>query len=103
MPFSTANVDSPDILTALCRLLIAVSERIPLVFPVHPRTRKNLVAFGLLDGLQFLSITNYPFPFPSPSLPRFPLPLHKFIESYQFFPSDACLCAFLSLVLRQQF
>ena len=47
-----ANVDSPDILAALCRLLIAVSERIPLVFPVHPRTRKNLVAFGLLDGLQ---------------------------------------------------
>jgi hypothetical protein len=40
MPFSTANVDSPDILTALCRLLIAVSERIPLVFPVHPRTDK---------------------------------------------------------------
>lgn len=47
-----ANVDSPDILAALCRLLVTVSERIPLVFPVHPRTRKNLVAFGLLDGLQ---------------------------------------------------
>jgi len=47
-----ANVDSPDILAALCRLLINVSERIPLVFPVHPRTRKNLVAFGLLDGLK---------------------------------------------------
>jgi len=47
-----ANVDAPNILAALCRLLIDVSERIPLVFPVHPRTRKNLVAFGLLDGLQ---------------------------------------------------
>lgn len=47
-----ANVDSLDSLSAICRALIATSENIPLVFPVHPRTRKNLDVFGLMDGLR---------------------------------------------------
>ena len=31
--------------------MIRIAADIPLVFPVHPRTRKNLEAFGLLEGL----------------------------------------------------
>ncbi len=47
-----ANVDSPDNLSALCRILKDASRKIPLIFPVHPRTRKNLDAFGLMPVLQ---------------------------------------------------
>ncbi len=47
-----ANVDEPEILREICRILIFVAERIKILFPVHPRTRKNLETFGLLKGLQ---------------------------------------------------
>jgi UDP-N-acetylglucosamine 2-epimerase (non-hydrolysing) len=47
-----SNVDSPDSLSTLCRMLIRVSQDTPLVFPVHPRTRKNLVPYGLMDTIR---------------------------------------------------
>jgi UDP-N-acetylglucosamine 2-epimerase (non-hydrolysing) len=47
-----ANVDSSESLSALCRLLIDASQKTPLVFPIHPRTKKNLISFGLLEELQ---------------------------------------------------
>ncbi len=47
-----SNVDSPENLSAICRMLIEASRKMPLIFPVHPRTRKNLDAFGLMETLQ---------------------------------------------------
>ena len=44
-----SNVDSPEGLSKLCRMLIHSPKKTPFVFPVHPRTRKNLAAFGLMD------------------------------------------------------
>jgi UDP-N-acetylglucosamine 2-epimerase (non-hydrolysing) len=46
-----SNVDEPAPLAALVKQLKAVAARLPLVFPVHPRTRKNLEAFGLWPEL----------------------------------------------------
>ncbi|MDE2054914.1 MAG: UDP-N-acetylglucosamine 2-epimerase (non-hydrolyzing) [Xanthomonadaceae bacterium] len=46
-----SNVDESAPLAALVRQLKAVAVRLPLVFPVHPRTRKNLEAFGLWPEL----------------------------------------------------
>jgi UDP-N-acetylglucosamine 2-epimerase (non-hydrolysing) len=46
-----SNVDNPETLEKLCGALIRISAELPLVFPVHPRTRKNLEAFGLYAGL----------------------------------------------------
>lgn len=42
-----ANVDSPDILAVLLDRLSRVSRRLPLVFPVHPRTMKAIERAGL--------------------------------------------------------
>jgi UDP-N-acetylglucosamine 2-epimerase (non-hydrolysing) len=36
------NVDDPAALARLCDLLVEVARRIPLAFPVHPRTRARL-------------------------------------------------------------
>jgi UDP-N-acetylglucosamine 2-epimerase (non-hydrolysing) len=44
-------VDSPDALGPLIDVLIQVSDHLPIVFPVHPRTRARLDAFGLNDKL----------------------------------------------------
>jgi UDP-N-acetylglucosamine 2-epimerase (non-hydrolysing) len=46
-----SNVDSPENLDRLCDALGSISEKIPLIFPVHPRTRKNLEGNGFMDRL----------------------------------------------------
>lgn len=60
-----ANVDDKVVLTGLMRVLAQCSERIPIVFPIHPRTRARMEAFGLLGGndqpanIQFLDPLGY--------------------------------------------
>jgi UDP-N-acetylglucosamine 2-epimerase (non-hydrolysing) len=45
------NVDSPERLARLAAGLSGIGLRLPVVFPVHPRTRNRLEAFGLWAGL----------------------------------------------------
>ena len=47
-----SNVDDPDLLTDLCSTLVRISKKIPLIFPIHPRTHKNLVDFKLITMLE---------------------------------------------------
>ncbi|HTE40846.1 MAG TPA: UDP-N-acetylglucosamine 2-epimerase (non-hydrolyzing) [Steroidobacteraceae bacterium] len=47
-----SNVDDPATLKMLVDQLIEISGRLPLVFAVHPRTRKRLQEFGLLNSLE---------------------------------------------------
>jgi len=47
-----SNVDSPDQLQRLVALLLQEGERVPLVFPVHPRTRDRLEKANLLSSLE---------------------------------------------------
>ncbi len=49
------NVDSQENLMQLVRLVHSISERAPIVFPLHPRTARNLKQFGLMDELQSCS------------------------------------------------
>jgi UDP-N-acetylglucosamine 2-epimerase (non-hydrolysing) len=46
-----SNVDTRAALAPLVDCLLEVAQRVPLVFAVHPRTRKKLQEFGLLDRL----------------------------------------------------
>jgi UDP-N-acetylglucosamine 2-epimerase (non-hydrolysing) len=46
------NVDQREDLEKLVDIWRALSEKIPLVFPVHPRTWKNILAFGLEKRIQ---------------------------------------------------
>ena len=46
-----SNVDRREDLEPLVEQLVAVSRELPLVFAVHPRTRKKLEEFGLLETL----------------------------------------------------
>jgi UDP-N-acetylglucosamine 2-epimerase (non-hydrolysing) len=47
-----SNVDDPNILKDLCQKLARISRKIPLAFPVHPRTRKNMGQLGLLSNIE---------------------------------------------------
>ena len=46
-----SNVDTPDVLSRLCQAFVRISEQNTLVFPIHPRTAKNLREFGLYELL----------------------------------------------------
>jgi UDP-N-acetylglucosamine 2-epimerase (non-hydrolysing) len=47
-----SNVDEPEVLQRLLTVLRELSEALPLVFPVHPRTRARIEAAGLSDQLK---------------------------------------------------
>ena len=47
-----ANVDDPEKLKQICKGLEEISKTLPLVFPVHPRTRKNLEQINLWQHLE---------------------------------------------------
>lgn len=47
-----SNVDDAPTLGGILRALEEVGARLPVIFPVHPRTRQNLAEFGLLEGLE---------------------------------------------------
>ena len=48
-----ANVDSSKSLERIIRGLLNVAERIPVIFPMHPRTRKQVDAFGFEESFIF--------------------------------------------------
>lgn len=55
-----ATVDHPEELEKLLSLMAMVTEDLKLVFPIHPRTVKNIERFGLqekLDKIQGLVLT----------------------------------------------
>jgi UDP-N-acetylglucosamine 2-epimerase (non-hydrolysing) len=66
-----SNVDRPETLREILRAVRHLAARMPVVFPVHPRTRTRLAEFGLaaeLDGalvtdplgyIDFLALTSH--------------------------------------------
>ncbi len=42
-----SNVDVPEVLERLLSTLVEISQRLPIVFPVHPRTQGRIEAAGL--------------------------------------------------------
>ena len=47
-----SNVDDQEQLRAIAEQLVAVASNLPLVFPVHPRTKQRLKDFGLAAMLE---------------------------------------------------
>ena len=57
-----SNVDDPATLAALLDVVGEINRRLPVVVPLHPRTRSNIEKFGLaarLDGLHVLPPVGY--------------------------------------------
>ena len=52
-----SNVDEAPQLKALVEALVEASQRLPLMFPMHPRTKSRVEAFGLSDTLAKGNIT----------------------------------------------
>ena len=52
-----SNVDEPDTLRGILAALRDIAKSMPIVFPVHPRTRARLVAFGMAAAFDGLILT----------------------------------------------
>ncbi len=52
-----SNVDTPDILERLLKTMQTISTTLPIVFPVHPRTKACIEKAGLGDLLDSAAIT----------------------------------------------
>ncbi len=56
------NTDNPKRLASIAAALSDIAESIPVVLPLHPRTRKLLAEYGLVESLGNVKITE-PLPF----------------------------------------
>jgi UDP-N-acetylglucosamine 2-epimerase (non-hydrolysing) len=56
-----SNVDCQDALENIIYALNEVAKIIPLIFPIHPRTRENLDKYNILLSKQIM--TTYPLPY----------------------------------------
>lgn len=57
-----SNVDRREVLSGLLEGLREVAAEMPVIFPIHPRTRKQVEEFGLaslLDGVRLLDPLGY--------------------------------------------
>ncbi|MGA2114121.1 MAG: UDP-N-acetylglucosamine 2-epimerase (non-hydrolyzing) [Bryobacteraceae bacterium] len=54
-----ANVDSPDHLAPIMRVISMIADRIPVIFPVHPRTAPRLKNLDLHPGIQMVEPMSY--------------------------------------------
>jgi UDP-N-acetylglucosamine 2-epimerase (non-hydrolysing) len=56
-----SNVDDAETLTRLVSALKEISLRLPLAFPVHPRTRQNIQKFGIDLGATIILMEPLPY------------------------------------------
>jgi UDP-N-acetylglucosamine 2-epimerase (non-hydrolysing) len=55
-----SNVDNPDALRSLLETILKINERLPIIFPVHPRTRDMIQKFGLSNMLNVPTLLQLP-------------------------------------------
>lgn len=51
-----SNVDTRETLEPIIDALIEISEKVPIIFPVHPRTRAKMADLGLQDAIDGSSL-----------------------------------------------
>lgn len=47
-----SNVDEEKTFSGLLEALITISEKLPIIFPVHPRTKANIEKFGFAERVE---------------------------------------------------
>jgi len=47
-----SNVDEPETFARILDALEQIGSRVPVIFPVHPRTRKSIEEFGLMHRIE---------------------------------------------------
>jgi len=53
-----SNVDDPDVLRRILFAVQKIGRTVPVIFPVHPRTRQRMSEFGLDAALRDITLTD---------------------------------------------
>src|SRR6476660_6350265 len=53
-----SNVDNVEVFRRILDAVRTISEAVPVIFPVHPRTRQRIAEFGLADALGTVTLTD---------------------------------------------
>jgi UDP-N-acetylglucosamine 2-epimerase len=67
-----SNIDDKDTLRGIMEALIRISEDMPVIFPAHPRTKKTIESFGMMDQINGSGIEMLP-----------PLPYMSFLKLWK--------------------
>ena len=51
-----SNVDDKEIFSGIVSSLIAIAEKLPIIFPAHPRTQSRIEEFGLSEAFSISNI-----------------------------------------------
>ncbi|MFM9905226.1 MAG: non-hydrolyzing UDP-N-acetylglucosamine 2-epimerase [Pyrinomonadaceae bacterium] len=46
-----SNVDDKNVFSGILDALLSIAERLPIIFPVHPRTKAKITEFGFADKI----------------------------------------------------
>ena len=46
-----SNVDEPEVFRGIVEVMVELARTLPVIWPIHPRSRKNLEHFGLLNKI----------------------------------------------------
>lgn len=49
-----SNVDDPEVLSGIVSALVKLSAHLPIIFPVHPRTLKQIKRFHLYEKIRYV-------------------------------------------------
>ena len=55
-----SNVDESETLKTLLESVVEISQKIPVIFPIHPRTRSRIEQFGFLNLIESANIICLP-------------------------------------------
>jgi len=53
-----SNVDNVEVFHRILDAVRTISDTVPVIFPVHPRTRQRIAEFGLADALGTVTLTD---------------------------------------------
>jgi UDP-N-acetylglucosamine 2-epimerase (non-hydrolysing) len=53
-----SNVDNPEVFRRILTAVRTIAETVPVIFPVHPRTRQRIREFGFDDALGGVTLTD---------------------------------------------
>jgi len=57
-----SNVDNPESFSKILEALKRISKNIPIIFPIHPRTRKQAARFGFQDFFTNIDAEHFKLP-----------------------------------------
>lgn len=96
-----SNVDAPEMLTGIIEALAQISNVLPVIFPIHPRTQKKLQEFGLWEKTSSSAQLHFTRPLGYRELLRLNMGARAVLTDSGGVQEEACVLGTPCLTLRE--